>query len=362
MPDAAFLGYLLWLLMTALALGLVYLAAAQRLYPSFLLPLAVGLLLANLPPHAPAALAYFREAAQYPWLRGLYPPVIFLCFGAGIDLSPLLAHPRQLFLGLLQPLIFLALLALGIAMGLSPQAAASGVLASGGDGGVSALFLAGWFAPDLAGPIGLTAAVLVALLPYVQPPLCWIFTTPKERLIRMAATRKVAKRETMLFALAALVIISLALPGALPLAGMFFLGNLLKESGVVERLARTLTNRVGEVAVALLGLAVGSRASAAAILSLAMLKVLALGLAALVGATVLGVLAVKVSNLFCRNKINPLVGAAVIGLPPYAAQVAQMTGRREDPHSNLFAHAQATSQAAMLAATLTAGLLWGILG
>jgi oxaloacetate decarboxylase beta subunit len=363
MPDAGFLGYALWLAMTALALGTIYAAIVYRLHPGFLIPLAAGMILVNLPVAGlQSRIAPFVSAVQYLWDRGVYPPLILFCLGAGLDLSYLIAHPRQVWVGLLSPFAFLALMFLGWQLGLAPPEAGITPLAVGGDGGVSAIFLCGWFARDLVGPVGLTAALLTGLLPWVLPPLAQIFTSRQERMIRMPGTRKVAKRENIIFAAAGLVLTSLLVPGAMMLTGMLFLGNLLKESGVVERLARTLANRLGDILVALLGLAVGTRCQAANILTLTFLKVILVSLVALLLVSLVGIMAIKLTNLFFKNKVNPLVGAALLGLPPHAAQVAQVMGRREDPHNNLFPHALAASQAGLLAATLTAGLLWGILG
>lgn len=363
MPDAGLTGFALWLIMTGVALGTVYGAIVYRIHPGFLIPLAAGMILVNLPaPGLTAALAPLVGAMQYLWEHGIYPPLILFCLGAGLDLSYVIAHPRQLLLGMINPLAFVAIMALGWQLGLTPPEAGCGALVGGGDGGLSAIYLTGKFARDLVGPVGLTAALLVGLLPRLQPPLLQICTTPQERMIRMPPIRKVAKRETILFAAAGLVLTSLLVPGAMLLTGMFFLGNLLKESGVVERLARTLNNRLGDILVALLGLAVGTRCQAVNILSLTFLKVLAMGLVTLFLITLLGILAIKVTNLFFRQKINPLVGGAALGLLPHAAQVAQIVARQEDPHNHLFSHALASSQAALLAATLTAGLLWSILG
>lgn len=363
MPDAGPLGFAIWIVMTALALGTIYAAIVHRIYPGFLIPLAAGMILVNVPaPGLKAEFAPFIDAIQYLWDHGIYPPLILFCLGAGLDLSYLIAHPRQVMVGMLSPFVFLIVMFLGWQLGLTTPESGISSLAAGGDGGLSAIFLCGRFARDLVGPVGLTAALLVGLLPLIQPPLVKIFTTRKERMIRMPPTRKVAKRENILLAGAGLVLTSLLVPGAMMLTGMFFLGNLLKESGVVERLARTLANRLGDILVALLGLAVGSRCLAGNILSLTFLKVMALGLAALFLVSLVGILGIKVVNLFFSQKINPLVGAAVLGLPPHAAQVAQVLGRSEDPHNNLFPHALASSQAGLLAATLTAGILWSILG
>jgi sodium ion-translocating decarboxylase beta subunit len=363
MPDAGIPGFAIWLVMTALALGIIYAAIANRIHPGFLIPLAVGMILVNMPaPGLKAEYAPFVDALQYLWSHGIYPPLVLLCLGAGLDLSYLIAHPRQLVVGLLAPFGFMAVMLLGWLIDLPGMEAGIGSLAAGGDGGVSAIFLCGRFAQDLVGPVGLTAALLAGLLPVLLPPLAQIFTTRQERMIRMPPTRKVAKRENLLFAAAGLVLTSLLVPAAMMLTGMLFLGNLLKESGVVERLARTFTNRLGDILVALLGLAVGARCQAANILSLTFLKVIFLGLVTVVLVSLLSIMAIKVANLFCTQKINPLVGPAVLGLPPHAAQLVQVEGRREDPHNTLFPHALASSQAGLLAATLTAGILWSILG
>jgi Na+-transporting methylmalonyl-CoA/oxaloacetate decarboxylase beta subunit len=181
-------------------------------------------------------------------------------------------------------------------------------------------------------------------------------------MLRMPPSRKVSRRESLWFAGAGLVLTLILVPWAALLTGMFFLGNILKEAGVMDRLARTLSNRLADILIVLLGLAVGSQCQASLIFSLAFLKILFLGLVALLLATAVVILGIKAFNLFSSQKINPLLGAAALGLIPDAAQMVQILGRREDPHNNLFYHALASSQAALLASTLTAGLLWSILG
>jgi oxaloacetate decarboxylase beta subunit len=172
----------------------------------------------------------------------------------------------------------------------------------------------------------------------------------------------VSRRESLLFAAAGLVLTLILAPWAALLTGMYFLGNILKEAGVADRLARTLSNRLADILAVLLGLAAGSQCHAALIFSLTFVKIIVLGLASLLLATTVVILAIRVLNLFSAHKINPLIGAAALGLIPDAAQMVQIMGRREDPHNNLFYHALASSQAALLASTLTAGLLWSILG
>ena len=362
MPAAFLTPYVCWAAITVAALGLVYLALAFRLYPSFLIPAAAGMLLANLPsPGMAAALDPLLRPIQAGLGHGIYPSLILLCRGAAFDLSYLISHPRQLFLGLLNPAAFFAVLGLGWALGLALPLAGAGSLIGSGDG-LPSIFLSGHLAREMVGPVGLAAVVLAGLIPLLQPPLVRLLTTRRERMIRMAGARKVAKRENIFFALVGLILTGLLVPGAMALTGMFFLGNLLKESGVVERLARTLANRVGDILVMLLGLAVGSSCRAADLLTATFGKVLILGVAALVLVTLVGIVAIRVANLFFREKINPLVGAAATALIPDAALLSQILGRRENLHLNLFPHALASSQAALLAATLTAGLFWSILG
>jgi sodium ion-translocating decarboxylase beta subunit len=362
MPAAGLTAYANWAAITALALGLLYLALAYRLYPGFLIPAAAGMILVNLPsPGMVAALGSFLRPIQAGLDHGIYPSLILLCRGAAFDLSYLLSHPRQLFLGLLNPLAFFAVLGLGGALGLGLPLAGSASLMGSGDG-LSSIFLCGHLARETVGPVGLAAFVLAGLIPLLQPPLVRLLTTRRDRMIRMAGARKVAKGENIFFAVVGLILTSLLVPGALPLTGMFFLGNVLKESGVVERLARTLANRLGDILMMLLGLAVGSSCRGADLFTLTFGKVLVLGVAALILVTLLGITAIKAANLFFKEKINPLVGAAAVALIPDAALLAQILGRREDLHINLFPHALASSQVALLAATLTSGLLWSILG
>lgn len=352
----------LWVLMAVLALGLIYVAVVFRLQPVFLVPLAGGLLLANLPiPSLTAALSPFFLTLQGGLSSGLYPALILLGWGAGANLTYLIAQPRLLLLSLLTPLAFFTVLFLGWGLGLLPSQAGSAALIGGGDG-LAATFLVAQIAPDLTGPVSLAAFTLIGLYFLVQPYLVDVLTTKQERMLRMPPSRKVSRRESLFFAGAGLILTLILVPWAALLTGMFFLGNILKEAGVADRLARTLANRLADIVAVLLGLAVGSQCHVSVILSLDFAKILLLGLAALLLATGVVILAIKALNLFSAQKINPLMGAAALGLLPDAAQMVQIMGRREDPHNNLFYHALASSQAALLAATLTAGLLWSILG
>jgi sodium ion-translocating decarboxylase beta subunit len=352
----------LWVLLAILALGLIYIAVVFRLHPVFLVPVAAGALFANIPiPNLAASLAPFFLTLQGGLTSGLYPALIFLGWGAGANLTYLIAHPRLLVLGLLTPLAFLLVLGLGWGMGLPLSQAGSAALVGGGDG-LAATFLVAKIAPEVTGPVALAAFTLTGLYFLLQPYLMELLVSKQERMLRMPPSRKVTRRESLLFAGAGLILTLVLMPWAALLTGMFFLGNILKEAGVMDRLARTLSNRLADILFVLLGLAVGSQCQAALIFSFTFIKIIVLGLVALILATAVVILAIKAVNLFSSQKINPLIGAAALGLLPDAAQMVQIMGRREDPHNNLFYHALATSQAALLASTLTAGLLWSILG
>lgn len=360
--DLSLASLALLTLALALAAGLGFIAIYFRLQPVFLLPLAAGLLLGNLPSRDFAAVAApFLALLRQGLATGLFPALIFLGWGAGANLATLIAHPRKLILSLFTPVGFFVVLWLGWLSGFTPAQAASVALIGGGDG-LAAVFLAQRLAPELTGPVGLAAFTLVGAQLLLQPHLLRLFTTRQERMVRMTPTRKVSRRETLLFAVAGLILTLLLVPRAALLTGMFFLGAIIRESGVLDRLARTLANRLAEIMAALLGLTVGSLCPVSRLLSFTFLKVVVLGLAALTLATLAVVLAIKVANLFLRQKFNPLLGAAALGLFPDAAHLAQVACRQEDPQGNIFQHALAINQAAFLTATLTAGLLWGILG
>ena len=352
----------LWVLIAVLALGLLWVAIYFRLHPVFLVPLAVGALIVNIPiPSLTASLAPFFLTLQGGLTSGLYPALIFLGWGAGANLTYLIAQPRLLILGLLTPIAFLLILFLGWGLGLPLSQAGSAALVGGGDG-LAATFLVAKIAPEFTGPVALAAFTLIGLYFLLQPYLVDLLVSKQELMLRMPPSRKVSRRESLLFAGAGLVLTLILVPWAALLTGMFFLGNILKEAGVMDRLARTLSNRLADILIVLLGLAVGSQCQASLIFSLTFLKIIFLGLVALLLATVVVIMAIKAHNLFFSQKINPLIGAAALGLLPDAAQLVQIRGRREDPHNNLFYHALASSQAALLASTLTAGLLWSILG
>lgn len=360
--DLGLVQCVFFFLALGLALALAVIAIHFRLQPIFLLPLAAGVLLGNLPGREFAVvLAPFFSLLRQGLTTGLFPGLIFMGWGAGTNLAALIAHPRKLILALVTPLGFSLVLWLGWLSGFTP-AQAAGVALIGGGEGVSAVFLTQQLAPEFTGPVGVAAFTLVGAQLLLQPHLLRLLTTRQERMLRLPPTRKVGRREALLFAAAGLVLTLLLVPRAALLTGMFFLGVILKESGVVDRLARTLANRLAEIMAVLLGLTVGSLCPLSRLLTFTFVKILLLGLAALSLATLAVVLVIKIANLFLTQKFNPLLGAAALGLFPDAAHLAQVTCRQEDPQGNIFQHALAVNQAAFLTATLTAGLLWGILG
>jgi len=353
---------LFFLLAVALAAGLVTIVLYYRLQPVILLPLAAGLLVGNLPggglsPVLGPLLALLRQGLD----NGLFFALIFLGWGAGANLAPLLAHPRKLLLGLLTPLGFLPVLWLGTMAGLLPGEAAGTALVGGGEG-LAAIFLTLKLAPDLTGPLGVVVFPLVGAQLLLQPYLLRLLTRRTERLVRPVPSRKVSRHETLLFAAAGFLLTLVVVPRAFLLTGMFFLGALIRESGVADRLARTLANRLAEIVAALLGFTVGSLCPVSQLFSLTLLKVVVFGFLALTLAPAAVLLIIKAVNPLLRNKINPLLAAAALGLLPDAAHLAQMTCRREDPQGNILPPALALNHAAFFTATLTAGLLWGILG
>ncbi|MDD3581277.1 MAG: sodium ion-translocating decarboxylase subunit beta [Desulfobacca sp.] len=347
---------------TLLALGLFYLAIAKRLRPPFLLPLTAGLILANLPdPSLMSHLKPFLVILDAGLDNGLYPALIFLGWGANADLSSVIAHPRQLLLALVAPAgIFLAIL-LAWGLGINPKEAGAISMIGGGES-ISTVFLASRLAPELVGPLGLLAFLAIGFLPLIQPSLMRLLTTPAERMIYMPPMRKVTKSESLGFALGGLLITGLLVPRAILLTGLFFLGNIIKESGVSDRLARTISVGMLDVVIVLFALDLGTRCQANLLLSLNFIKMMGLGGLALVLVTVMGIVAIKLANLVFEQKINPLVGAAAVGLVPDAAQMVHLVSRQEDPRNYLYIHALASNLGGLIAATLTAGLLWAMWG
>ncbi|MBO4264397.1 MAG: sodium ion-translocating decarboxylase subunit beta, partial [Bacteroidales bacterium] len=295
--------------------------------------------------------------------QGWYPPLIFLGIGAMTDFSALISQPRLVLVGAAAQIGIFGAYLLALQMGFLPnEAGAIGII--GGADGPTAIFLSSQLAPELMGAIAVCAYSYMALVPVIQKPVMLLLTTKKERLIRMKKPRAVSQREKIIFPIVGFICTAFIVPSGLPLLGMLFFGNLLKESGVTKRLANTASGPMIDVVTTLIGVTVGASTQADAFLSPQSLKIFALGLTAFVIATFFGVLFVKMMNLFCKegNKINPLIGNAGVSAVPDAARVSETVGLEADPENHLLMHAMAPNVAGVIGSAVAAGILLGFLG
>ena len=354
------------LLMIAVSLFLIYLAIVKKYEPLLLLPISFGMLLANMPganlmagPDGgqPGGLLYYLYLGVK---NGIYPPLIFLGVGAFTDFGPLIANPKTLLLGAAAQfgifLTFLGAILLGFPI---LQAAAIGII--GGADGPTAIYLTTKLAPELLGPIAIAAYSYMALVPIIQPPIMKALTTKKERQIVMEQLRPVSKTEKILFPIIVTILTGLLLPSAVPLIGMLMLGNLFRESGVVERLSKTAQNELTNIIVIFLGTTVGATASAEIFLRLETLKIILLGLIAFSIGTATGVLFGKLMCWLSKGKINPLIGSAGVSAVPMAARVAQDVGAQENPNNYLLMHAMGPNVAGVIGSAIAAGILLSLL-
>ena len=364
-----------------IVIGIVFIALAitKDYEPLLLVPIGMGAIVGNIPLIEGMSLSVYDmhqwvvENGQINYQPGsvlsylyfgvswgIYPPLIFLGIGAMTDFSTMLSNPKLVLLGAAAQIgVFLTFLgALWLGFDLN-QAGAIGII--GGADGPTAIFLAAKLAPELLGAIAIAAYSYMALVPVIQPPIMKLLTTREERLIRMKPPRHVSKREKMIFPVAAFLICTLIAPGAIVLLGMLFFGNLLKESMVTERLANTARTAMIDVVTILLGFSVGASTEASTFLTQQSLLIFGLGALAFAIATAGGVLFAKFMNLFLKDKINPLVGAAGVSAVPDSARVVQMVGQKEDPHNFLLMHAMAPNVAGVIGSAIAAGVLWAVL-
>jgi len=292
--------------------------------------------------------------------QGVFPPLIFLGIGAMTDFSTMLSNPKLVLLGAAAQVgVFLTLLG-ALFLGFDAKEAASiGII--GGADGPTAIFLATQLAPKLLGAIAISAYSYMALVPVIQPPIMRLLTTREERLIRMRAPREVSRRERIFFPIIAFLICTLIAPASIVLIGMLFFGNLMKESGVTERLAQTARTAMIDIVTILLGFAVGASTKADVFLTRQSLLIFGLGALSFAVATAGGVMSAKLMNLFLTEKINPLIGAAGVSAVPDSARVVQMVGRQEDPGNLLLMHAMAPNVAGVIGSAVAAGVLWSVL-
>ena len=366
---------------------LLYLAIKKEYEPLLLLPIAFGMVLTNLPgagmfhtemwnneflnPDSPYYHSYRHIMAEGGLLdilyigvkAGVYPCLIFLGVGAMTDFGPLIANPKSLLLGAAAQLgIFATFLVTQIDIfGFLPNEAASiGII--GGADGPTAIFLTTKLAPHLLGPIAVAAYSYMALVPVIQPPIMRALTTKKERMIRMKQLRTVTKKEKIVFPIVVAIVVSLILPSAASLIGCLMLGNLMKESGVVERLSKAVQNELNNIVVIFLGVTVGATATAQSFLNFQTLSILCVGIVAFGVGSAGGVLLAKFMNLFLKEKINPLIGSAGVSAVPMAARVSQVEGQKADPRNFLLMHAMGPNVAGVIGSAVAAGILLSFLG
>lgn len=363
-------------LMLLISWFLIYLAIKKKYEPLLLLPIAFGMMLANLP------LAGLTAEPQYEIVNGemklkqvggllyylyqgvklgVYPPLIFLGIGAMTDFGPLIANPSSLLLGAAAQLGIFAAFFLARLLGFDNNAAASiGII--GGADGPTAIFLTSKLKPELLGPIAIAAYSYMALIPMIQPPIMRALTTKKERQVVMKQLRPVSKLEKILFPIVVTVVGSLLVPSAAPLLGMLMLGNLFRESFVVDRLSKTAQNELINIITIFLGVTVGATATAERFLSPDTFKIIALGLLAFAFSTAGGVLFGKVMYWATGGKVNPLIGSAGVSAVPMAARVSQLVGQQENPSNFLLMHAMGPNVAGVIGSAMAAGVLLNLFG
>jgi len=350
-------------LMLLVGILLIYLAIVKKFEPLLLLPIGFGAILSNIPG---ANLAVDGGILHLFYMVGIesgaFPLIIFMGVGALTDFGPLLANPKTLILGAAAQFgIFATLLgavglsALGIFDFTLKQAAAIGII--GGADGPTSIYVASILAPELLGAIAVASYSYMALVPLIQPPIMRAMTTEKERQIKMVQLSEVSKTEKIIFPIILLLLVALLLPAAAPLLGMFAFGNLMKESGVVNRLSDTTQNALINIVTIFLGLAVGSKLMADKFLQFDTLGILLLGLVAFAIGTTSGLLMAKLMNIFSKNKINPLIGSAGVSAVPMAARVSNKVGLESDPHNFLLMHAMGPNVAGVIGSAIAAGIM-----
>jgi sodium ion-translocating decarboxylase beta subunit len=356
-------------IMIVVACVLVYLAVVKKFEPLLLLPIAFGVLLANLPlaglmsapqegSTEPGGLLYYL----YKGVKlGIYPSLIFLGIGAMTDFGPLIARPSSLFMGAGAQFGIAIAFIVSIALGFTPQEAGSiGII--GGADGPTAIYLTTRLAPDLLPAIAIAAYSYMALIPLIQPPLMRLLTTKKEREIKMEQLREVSKLEKIIFPIAVTIFCVLLLPSVAPLIGMLMLGNLFRESGVVDRLSNTAQNALINIVTIFLGTTVGATAVGENFLRPQTLKIIGLGLMAFMFSTIGGLLIGKIMCVLTKGKINPLIGSAGVSAVPMAARVSQVEGQKANPANYLLMHAMGPNVAGVIGSAVAAGVLLALFG
>ena len=359
-----------WQHLVMIGIGLVFitLGIVKHWEPLLLVPIGFGMVIGNIPLFPGLQVSIYEENSVLNILyqgvrKGWYPPLIFLGIGAMTDFSALISQPRLILIGAAAQCGIFGAYLLALALGFTPsEAGAIGII--GGADGPTAIFLSGRLAPDLMGAIAVSAYSYMALVPVIQKPIMLLLTTKKERMIRMAKPRTVSQKEKIIFPIIGFICTAFIVPSGLPLLGMLFFGNLLKESGVTRRLAETARGPLIDVVTTLIGLTVGASTQADVFLTGNSVKIFVLGLLSFVIATTCGVLFVKFMNLFCKegHKINPLIGNAGVSAVPDSARVSEVVGLECDPGNHLLMHAMAPNVAGVIGSAVAAGILLGFLG
>ncbi|GHA36497.1 oxaloacetate decarboxylase subunit beta [Salinimicrobium marinum] len=355
------------LIMIAVGLFFIFLAIKYDYEPLLLIPIGTGILLGNIPFQPGVGVGIYEEGSVLSYLyfgvtQGIYPPLIFLGIGAMTDFSSLISSPKLMLLGAAAQIgvfgTFIGAVALGFEI---HEAGAISII--GGADGPTAIFASAKLAPQLIGSIAIAAYSYMALVPVIQPPIMKLLVSKKERKIRMKPPRAVSKLEKMLFPIIALLLTTFISPTAMPLLGMLFFGNILKESGVTDRLAETARTKMIDIVTILLGVTVGASTQASVFLTSSSIKIFLLGAASFVLATAGGLIFAKIMNLFLSegNKINPLIGAAGVSAVPDSARVVQMEGVKSDPSNHLLMHAMAPNVSGVIGSAVAAGIMMSFL-
>jgi oxaloacetate decarboxylase beta subunit len=354
-------------IMILIGLIFIYLAIAKEFEPMLLIPIGFGILVGNIAFVPGFKIGVYESGSVLNYLyfgviQGVYPPLIFLGIGAMTDFSALISNPKLVLIGAAAQLGIFGAYSLALALGYSPTEAGAIAIIGGADG-PTAIFLSSKLAPDLMGAIAISAYSYMALVPVIQPPIMKLLTTKKERVIRMKPPRAVSKREKIIFAIAGMLLTTMIVPSGLPLLGMLFFGNLLKESGVTKRLADTAKGPLIDIVTILIGLTVGASTQATTFLNWKSVGIFLLGACSFVIATFGGVMFVKIINLFLKEgkKINPLIGNSGVSAVPDSARVSQVVGLEYDKTNHLLMHAMGPNVAGVIGSAVAAGILLSFL-
>lgn len=359
-----------WVNLVMLAVGcfFVWLAIKKNFEPLLLVPIGFGMLIGNIPFQEGMEIGIYESGSVLNILyngveRGWYPPLIFLGIGAMTDFSALLANPKLMIIGACAQFGIFGAYMLALLCGFEPLSAGCVAIIGGADG-PTAIFTTSKLNPNLLGAVAVSAYSYMALIPLIQPPLMKLFTTKKERLIKMKPVRVVSQNEKIIFPVVGLLLTCFVVPSGIPLLGMLFFGNLLRESGVTTRLAKTASNAMTDIVTILLGLTVGASTQGDKFLTLDTLLIFGLGFAAFIIASSAGVCSVKIFNLFLKKdkKINPLIGNAGVSAVPMAARISNNVGLEYDPNNYLLMHAMGPNVAGVIGSAVAAGVLLSFLG